>query len=79
MLLFPDRYPNWYHNLGQTFFWWYDLIFRFNLSVIHDPEDPYLSAYDEEIIVMLTDYHHVDSEILLKSFLSPESGGEEVN
>ena len=51
----------------------------FNLLVIHDPDDPYKSEYDEEIIVMLNDYHHTNAQILLKQFLSPESQGEEVN
>jgi hypothetical protein len=59
------------------------LIFLFlilsNLTVIHDPDDPYLNEYDEEIIVTLTDYHHTESEILLKKFLSPSSEGDEVN
>ncbi|PKC51742.1 Cupredoxin, partial [Rhizophagus irregularis] len=46
---------------------------------IHDPDDPYLNEYDEEIIVMLTDYHHTESEILLKKFLTPSSEGDEIN
>ncbi|GBC06236.1 hypothetical protein RclHR1_00670028 [Rhizophagus clarus] len=41
--------------------------------IIYDPDDPYLNEYDEEIIVVLSDYHHTESEILLKKFLSPES------
>ncbi|CAG8453931.1 6581_t:CDS:2, partial [Scutellospora calospora] len=45
---------------------------------IHDPDDPYKSEYDEEIIVMLNDYHHTNAQILLKQFLTPESQGEEV-
>ncbi|PKK62698.1 hypothetical protein RhiirC2_717506 [Rhizophagus irregularis] len=45
--------------------------------IIHDPDDPYLNEYDEEIIVMLTDYHHTESEILLKKFLTPSSEGDE--
>jgi hypothetical protein len=28
---------------------------------------------------MLTDYHHVDSQILLQAFLTPESEGDEVS
>ncbi|UZO04353.1 uncharacterized protein OCT59_024740 [Rhizophagus irregularis] len=47
--------------------------------IIHDPDDPYLNEYDEEIIVMLTDYHHTESEILLKKFLTPSSEGDEIN
>lgn len=53
--------------------------FNFDLSVIHDPDDPYLGEYDEEMIVMLTDYHHVDSKILLKAFFAPGNDGEEVS
>ncbi|CAG8498324.1 4808_t:CDS:2 [Ambispora gerdemannii] len=26
--------------------------------IVHDPADPYLSLYDEEFTVLLTDYHH---------------------
>jgi iron transport multicopper oxidase len=51
----------------------------FNLLVIHDPDDPYKAEYDEEIIVMLNDYHHTNAQVLLKQFLTPESKGEEVN
>ncbi|CAB5379125.1 unnamed protein product [Rhizophagus irregularis] len=47
--------------------------------IIHDPDDPYLNEYDEEIIVMLTDYHHTESEILLKKFLTPSSEGDETH
>ncbi|CAG8614040.1 8461_t:CDS:10, partial [Ambispora leptoticha] len=47
------------------------------LALIHDPDDPYKSEYDEEIIVMLNDYHHTNAQILLKQFLTPESKGVE--
>ncbi|CAI2173817.1 1010_t:CDS:10 [Funneliformis geosporum] len=40
--------------------------------IIHDPDDPYKAEYDEEILVMLTDYHHTEAQILLNSFLTPE-------
>ncbi|CAG8637523.1 1902_t:CDS:2, partial [Paraglomus brasilianum] len=36
------------------------------------------TEYDEEIIVMLNDYHHTNAQVLLKQFLTPESKGEEV-
>ncbi|CAB4495419.1 unnamed protein product [Rhizophagus irregularis] len=50
----------------------------FGALIIHDPDDPFKSEYDEEIIVMLNDYHHTNAQILLKQFLTPESHGEEV-
>ncbi|CAG8572170.1 2310_t:CDS:10 [Diversispora eburnea] len=49
----------------------------FGALIIHDPDDPYKSEYDEEIIVMLNDYHHTNAQILLKQFLTPESHGIE--
>ncbi|CAG8511854.1 13684_t:CDS:10 [Acaulospora colombiana] len=49
----------------------------FGALIIHDPDDPYKSEYDEEIIVMLNDYHHTNAQILLKQFLTPESQGVE--
>ncbi|CAG8440506.1 4203_t:CDS:2 [Funneliformis caledonium] len=45
--------------------------------IIHDPEDPYLNDYDEELIVMITDWYHEESAILLKRYLSPDSQGDE--
>ncbi|KAJ3294527.1 laccase, multicopper oxidase, benzenediol:oxygen oxidorectuctase [Rhizoclosmatium sp. JEL0117] len=47
--------------------------------IIHDPQDPYLSQYDEEIIVTLADHFHRSSENVLKEYLyaydpAPESG-----
>ncbi|CAJ0628695.1 14927_t:CDS:10 [Entrophospora sp. SA101] len=50
----------------------------FGALIIHDPDDPYKAEYDEEIIVMLNDYHHTNAQVLLKQFLTPESKGEEV-
>ncbi|CAG8836633.1 18647_t:CDS:10, partial [Gigaspora margarita] len=49
----------------------------FGALIVHDPEDPYKSEYDEEIIVMLNDYHHTNAQTLLKQFLTPESQGVE--
>ncbi|CAG8807400.1 35654_t:CDS:2, partial [Gigaspora margarita] len=45
--------------------------------IVHDPNDPYLHEYDEEIIVILQDWYHTDSKTLLATFLSPESEGNE--
>ncbi|CAG8503964.1 24302_t:CDS:10 [Dentiscutata erythropus] len=50
----------------------------FGPLIVHDPDDPYKSEYDEEIVVMLNDYHHTDAQTLLKQFLTPESQGVEV-
>jgi len=53
-------------------------LFLFNFIVIHDPNDPYLNDYDEEMIVMLTDYHHTDASILVNRFLAPGGASDEV-
>ncbi|KAF0514371.1 multicopper oxidase [Gigaspora margarita] len=45
--------------------------------IVHDPQDPYLHEYDEEIIVILQDWYHTDSKTLLATFLTPESEGNE--
>ncbi|CAG8770841.1 12671_t:CDS:2, partial [Gigaspora rosea] len=45
--------------------------------IIHDPDDPYIKDYDEEIIVLLQDWYHNDSKTLLTYYLSPESHGRE--
>ncbi|CAG8539615.1 8815_t:CDS:10 [Paraglomus occultum] len=50
----------------------------FGALIVHDPDDPYKAEYDEEIIVMLNDYHHTNAQVLLKQFLTPESKGEVV-
>jgi FtsP/CotA-like multicopper oxidase with cupredoxin domain len=46
--------------------------------VIHDPEDPYLKDYDEEIIVVLSDYFHTQAEELLKKYNAPNGGDNPV-
>ncbi|PKY54963.1 Cupredoxin [Rhizophagus irregularis] len=43
----------WYHSHATTQY--VDGIV--GALIIHDPDDPYITEYDEEIIVMLTDYH----------------------
>ncbi|CAG8617652.1 6141_t:CDS:2, partial [Scutellospora calospora] len=45
--------------------------------IIHDPKDLYIKDYDEEIIVILQNFYHTDSKILLAKFLTPESQGNE--
>ncbi|CAG8617786.1 8186_t:CDS:10, partial [Paraglomus occultum] len=49
----------------------------FGPLIIHDPDDPYKAEYDEEIIVMLNDYHHTKAKVLLKHFFTPQSQGNE--
>ncbi|RHZ65592.1 hypothetical protein Glove_313g52 [Diversispora epigaea] len=36
--------------------------------IIHDPEDPYLDEYDEEYIVVLSDWFHTEGKILTKMY-----------
>ncbi|CAB4430223.1 unnamed protein product [Rhizophagus irregularis] len=51
----PDQASTyWYHSHALTQY--VDGVV--GALIIHDPDDPYLNEYDEEIIVMLTDYHH---------------------
>ncbi|KAF0465097.1 multicopper oxidase [Gigaspora margarita] len=45
--------------------------------IAHDPDDPYLKDYDEEIVVLIQDWYHTDSETLLTTFLNPTSAGNE--
>lgn len=70
----PDQVgTHWYH--AHETMQYVDGVF--GPLIIHDPDDPYKSEYDEEIIVMLNDYHHTNAQILLKQFLTPESQGVE--
>ncbi|GBB94131.1 hypothetical protein RclHR1_00230009 [Rhizophagus clarus] len=39
--------------------------------IIHDPNDPYLNDYDEEFVMTLSDWHHTESEQLIKLRMSP--------
>jgi len=72
-------------NLGeQSGTTWYHAHFMtdktnglFGPLIIRDPHDPNLALYDEERIVILTDYYHTDANILLSQFLSPDSQGNE--
>ncbi|KAF9579666.1 hypothetical protein BGW38_003980 [Lunasporangiospora selenospora] len=45
--------------------------------VVHSPEEPQLGQYDEDIIMMISDYYHTDSKTLVSWYLSPESEGSE--
>ncbi|CAG8496081.1 8828_t:CDS:2 [Scutellospora calospora] len=46
--------------------------------IIHDHEDPYLTAYDYEYVVTLTDWYHQSSSQLLSQFLTPGYNGSNV-
>ncbi|RKP15085.1 Cupredoxin [Piptocephalis cylindrospora] len=43
--------------------------------IIRDPQDPNRHLYDEELVVVLTDWYHTPSATLLKKLMSPESNG----
>ncbi|KAF9174197.1 hypothetical protein BGX21_004910 [Mortierella sp. AD011] len=45
--------------------------------IIHSPDEPHLGTYDEDIIMMISDYYHTDSGSLVSWFLSTESQGVE--
>ncbi|KAF9344396.1 hypothetical protein BGX26_004422 [Mortierella sp. AD094] len=45
--------------------------------IIHSPSEPYLDQYDEDIIMMLSDYYHNPSEPLVSWYLSTASEGSE--
>ena len=39
--------------------------------IIHDPDDPYLSQYDEELVVTMADWYHETAKALLPRRLAP--------
>jgi len=45
--------------------------------IIRDPFDPYQSLYDEEIIVVLSDWYHEQSPTLVQTYLAPGGNGNE--
>ncbi|KAF9133731.1 hypothetical protein BGW39_009088 [Mortierella sp. 14UC] len=45
--------------------------------VIHSPDEAHLKEYDEDVIVMLSDYYHTPSPTLVSWYLSPASDGSE--
>ncbi|CAG8649422.1 8583_t:CDS:2, partial [Acaulospora morrowiae] len=45
--------------------------------IIHDPDDPYLNDYDEEYTVILNDWHHTESSVLVDWYMSLDSDGDE--
>lgn len=61
----PGTY--WYHshNRGQ-----YAEGLRGQL-VVHDPKNPYLGQYDEEISLSLSDWYHDQMDVLLAQFITP--------
>ncbi|CAG8444971.1 19158_t:CDS:2 [Dentiscutata erythropus] len=63
----------WYHSHSQAQY--VDGIV--GALIAHDPADPYLKEYDEEIVVLLQDWYHQDVKTLLAQFLTPASNGTE--
>ncbi|CAF1673513.1 unnamed protein product, partial [Didymodactylos carnosus] len=45
--------------------------------IIHDPKDPWISAYEDEGILMLIDWYHTLALDLEAYYLSPASNGTE--
>ncbi|KAI8605601.1 multi-copper oxidase laccase-like protein, partial [Dissophora ornata] len=45
--------------------------------IIHSPDEPHLDDYEEDIIMMISDYYHTDSGSLLSWYLSTDSEGTE--
>ncbi|RKP15083.1 Cupredoxin, partial [Piptocephalis cylindrospora] len=43
--------------------------------IIQSPDDPNKDLYDEELLVVLTDWYHAPAHKLLKIYLTPESNG----
>ncbi|KAI1302071.1 Cupredoxin [Xylaria venustula] len=59
----------WYHshNMGQ-----YPDGFRGPL-IIHNPSDPYLNDYDEDVILTVSDWYHDQSQVLVSKMLQPNN------
>ncbi|KAF8979466.1 hypothetical protein BGZ46_005413 [Entomortierella lignicola] len=49
----------------------------FGPMIIHSPSEPQLKNYDEDVIMMLTDYYHTESPTLVSWYMSPASEGTE--
>ncbi|KAI7832414.1 Cupredoxin [Gamsiella multidivaricata] len=45
--------------------------------IIHSPDEPHLDDYQEDIIMMISDYYHTDSGSLVSWYLSVDSEGTE--
>ncbi|CAG8768208.1 31506_t:CDS:2, partial [Racocetra persica] len=45
--------------------------------IVKDPDDPYQNDYDEDVVVLLSDWYHNETSTLLSYYLSPESEGTE--
>ncbi|GJJ76294.1 iron transport multicopper oxidase [Entomortierella parvispora] len=45
--------------------------------IIHSPNEPHLEEYDEDVIVMMSDFYHTTTAPLLSYYLSEESDGTE--
>jgi iron transport multicopper oxidase len=50
----------------------------FGAFIIQDPNDPYASSYDEELVMLVGDWHHYIGFDLLATFMSSKNpSGEE--
>ncbi|RIB25929.1 Multicopper oxidase [Gigaspora rosea] len=45
--------------------------------IVKDPDDPYQNDYDEEVVILLSDWYHNETFTLLNYYLSPASKGLE--
>ncbi|KAG0053230.1 hypothetical protein BGZ83_001468 [Gryganskiella cystojenkinii] len=45
--------------------------------IIHSPHEPHLKEYDEDVIVMVSDFYHTTTAPLLSYYLSTDSDGAE--
>ncbi|KAI1318994.1 hypothetical protein EDD11_005192 [Mortierella claussenii] len=45
--------------------------------IIHSPDEPHLDDYQEDIIMMISDYYHTDSGSLVSWYMSQDSQGTE--
>lgn len=45
--------------------------------IVLDPNDPYENAYDDEIVMTLSDWYHGDLSSIIKEYLSPGGDGSE--
>ncbi|CAG8726012.1 15009_t:CDS:2, partial [Dentiscutata heterogama] len=68
----PDQSGTfWYQHLAQ----YVDGVL--GAIIVKDPDDPYQNDYDEEIVILLSDWYHNETFTLLSYYLSPASKGLE--
>ncbi|CAF1445753.1 unnamed protein product, partial [Didymodactylos carnosus] len=79
-----DYYQYKFHTDYQAGTYWYHSHYSVQYIdglkgalIIHDPKDPWISAYEDEDILMLTDWYHTLALDLEAYYLSPASNGTE--